>query len=433
MDRRTFLVRSGLAATALTALGAGGGRASAATPERPERPEGPLVPEDLSTWEGIRREFKLDPAVIHMAMFYLASHPRCVREAIARHARGLDADPVRYHHDHVVQFDEGVRLAAAAYLGVEAPDIALTDSTTMGIAMLANGIEVAPAKEILTTIHDHPVTVKSLAYRAKRTGATVRTVALYEDASTVDTDSVVKRLRAEIRPETRVLMCTWVHSCSGVKLPIAAIGEEIRTVNRGRAEADRIILCVDGVHGLGIEDVTIPELGCDFFMGGTHKWIFGPRGTGIFWASPAAQALVSPTIPPFERDPNAKWGRVNTPGGFHAFEHRWAVKEAFEMHGRIGKSRVAARIHALNSQLKEAIARMAHVTLHTPVSPEFSAGINCFEVQGMSPAEVVDRFAAAGIVASASPYTPSYARLAPSLLNDEAQVDSCIRVLERMA
>jgi hypothetical protein len=35
-------------------------------------------------------------------------------------------------------------------------------------------------------------------------------------------------------------------------------------------------------------------------------------------------------------------------------------------------------------------------------------------------------------VASDSPYTPSYARLAPSLLNDESQVEACIRSLEKM-
>jgi selenocysteine lyase/cysteine desulfurase len=429
MDRRSFLVRTGMAAGAVGLFGPCPARGGDGAPARAGCTEGP---EDLSTWEGVRREFDLNPSTIHMSMFYLASHPRCVRDAIDRHRRGLDANPVWYHHSNVVGFDEAVRLAAAAYLGVDAPDIALTGSTTMGLAMLFNGIEVAPGKEILTTIHDHPVTVKSLGYRAKRSGATVRTVALYEEASKAETGAILARLRAEIRPETRVIACTWVHSCTGVKLPIGAMAEAIRTINRSRGAADRIILCVDGVHGLGIEDVTIPELGCDFFVSGTHKWVFGPRGTGLVWASPEFQDLVSPTIPPFERDPEARWGRANTPGGFQAFEHRWAVKEAFELHGRMGKSRVATRIHALNTQLKEAMVRMPHVRLHTPVSVELSAGINCFEVAGLTPAEVVERFTRAGIVASQSPYTPSYARLAPSLLNDESQVEACIRVFKAM-
>ena len=74
-----------------------------------------------------------------------------------------------------------------------------------------------------------------------------------------------------------------------------------------------------------------------------------------------------------------------TPGGFHSFEHRWALGEAFEFHRAIGKAKVAARIHELNRQCKEGLAAMKHVTLHTPLSDECSAGIITFEVAGMKP------------------------------------------------
>ena len=71
-----------------------------------------------------------------------------------------------------------------------------------------------------------------------------------------------------------------------------------------------------------------------------------------------------------------------TPGGFHSFEHRWALGEAFAFHRRIGRERITERIHALATQYKEGLAAMPHVTLHTPLSPALSAGLICFEVQG---------------------------------------------------
>ena len=46
---------------------------------------------------------------------------------------------------------------------------------------------------------------------------------------------------------------------------------------------DQYLLCVDGVHGFAAVDVDLPDLGCDFLAAGTHKWLFGPRGTGILW------------------------------------------------------------------------------------------------------------------------------------------------------
>ena len=133
-----------------------------------------------------------------------------------------------------------------------------------------------------------------------------------------------------------------------------------------------------------------------------------------------------------EADDVAK-GDLMSPGGFHSFEHRWALPAAFELHLQIGKERIQQRIHHLNSLAKAAMADMQHVHLHTPRDPGLSAGIICFEVDGMAPAEVVERFHEHRIVASTSPYKVSYPRLAPSLLNDEEDVEHAMAVLRSMA
>ena len=45
-----------------------------------------------------------------------------------------------------------------------------------------------------------------------------------------------------------------------------------------------------------------------------------------------------------------------TPGGYHDFDHRWALDQAFAFHDRIGRSRVVARTVEQATQLKEGIA-----------------------------------------------------------------------------
>lgn len=213
----------------------------------------------------------------------------------------------------------------------------------------------------------------------------------------------------------------------------------ISEVNRGRNEGSRILLSVDGVHGLGVVDAGLPELGCDIFIAGTHKWMFGPRGTGLVWANERARELIAPVIPPFspvwfedEGDGASTWGMELSPGGFHSFEHRWALNEAFAFHERIGKSRVSSRIHALNRSLKDELAGMGHVTLHTPRSDALSAGMVCFEVAGMDPWEVVGRLGERGILGSTTPYEVTYARLAPGLLNTEGEVEAAARAVREL-
>ena len=428
MRRRDFIRQASLLVGTAPALGA-------LTPVVQRDPSSVFDPAD---WSDVRDQFALTRSRIHMASFLLASHPRPVAAAIERHRKGFDEDPATYWEEHFQTAEPSVQAAAGEYLGADPAHIALTDSTTMGLGLVYGGLRLEPDQEILTTPHGHWATVESLRLRAERTGATVREVALYDDPAETSVEDVVRRMRAAITERTRVLAVTWVHSSTGVKLPLAAMAAALEDVNATRDENDRVLFCVDGVHGLGIEDVTMDDLGCDFFIAGTHKWMFGPRGTGLIWGRAAAWEALAPIIPSFgpsvgvwigalpPNNPYVTPGTRHTPGGFHSFEHRWALGEAFQFHLDIGKTRVQERIHALNTQAKKALAAMPHVRLYTPMSPDLSAGIICFDVDGRSPTEVVAHLHEQGIVASTSPYRVSYARIAPSLINTEAEVDRTV-------
>ncbi|HWV47045.1 MAG TPA: aminotransferase class V-fold PLP-dependent enzyme [Nitrospira sp.] len=427
IGRRGFLVRTGLALGAAV-LASAYDRASA--DQQPPQ-------SGFKSWDDLRAQFPLSPQLIHLAAFFLASHPTPVRQAIERHRAGLDSDPIGYWYEHEEKEEAKVLQAAADYLGAQPTDIALTDSTTMGLGLLYGGLRLQAGQEILTTIHDHYSTETSLRLRAERTGAKVRQIPLYRALKTVSRDEIIDSLRKGITPATRIVAVTWVHSSTGLKLPIHEMAQAIQAINRSRAEQDRVIFCVDGVHALGVEDFRLSELGCDFLIAGTHKWMFGPRGTGLVWGHPHAWPMAQAIIPTFNSQAFEIWLKNGpphglpqsiymTPGGFHSFEHRWALDEAFTLHQTVGKSKVTQRIYELNQQLKQGLAAMPHVTLHTPISQDLSAGIVCFEVAGMAPRTVVEKLRQRGIVGSVTPYATQYARLAPSLLNSPQEIEKTL-------
>jgi len=76
---------------------------------------------------------------------------------------------------------------------------------------------------------------------------------------------------------------------------------------------------------------------------------------------------------------------------------------------------------------------MKHVTLHTPMSDDVSAGIVTFEVAGKKPDQVVARLLEKRIVATTTPYARSYARLAPGILNTPGDVDTALREIRALA
>lgn len=379
-----------------------------------------------------------------MSAMLIASHPAPVREAIDRHRRQLDANPVVYLEANNRSLQNRARAAAGQYLGVPGDAVALTDSTTMGAALVYNGLRLRYGQEILTTDQDYYITHESLRLAGLRTGATVRKIPLYEDIRTVTEAGLVARLISQITPKTRVLALTWVHSSTGLKLPLPAIAAALAPINAARAEPDRVLLCVDGVHGFGNQDLSFAQLGCDFLFAGCHKWIFGPRGTGVIYGSDAGWRSALPTIPTF-LDSNAysNWisgadpGQCSavrmTPGGFKAFEHLWSVTEAFWLHQNIGRAGVARRTAELATQLKEGLAAMPHVTLVTPRSPQLSAGIVSFDVAGMSAHQAVSRLREWKVIASVAPYARPHVRLTPSIRNFPNEIDFALQAIRAMA
>jgi selenocysteine lyase/cysteine desulfurase len=374
---------------------------------------------DPRSWSSVRAQFAIAPGLHHLAGFVLAPHPRPVREAIERHRRGLDADPFGYLHEHQRELEDAVRAEAARYLGARPGELALTDSTTMGLGLLYGGLRLPAGAEILTTTHDFYATHEALRLRAARDGARVRRVRLYRSAAAASVDEIVSSLTRAVTRRTRLVALSWVHSSTGVKLPIRTIADALR----GRA-----LLAVDAVHALGVESEAVRALGCDFLVAGTHKWLAGPRGTGIVWAREGAWPAARATIPTF--DGSGGFGTAMTPGGYHSFEHRWALADAFAFQRAIGKERVRQRVHTLARRLKDGLAGLPGVTLVTPRNARLSAGIVCADVRGRSAEAVVERlFAEHRVVASVTPYADRYVRFGPGLYSSEADVDATVDAL----
>ena len=422
MRRRSLL--GAAAAAGLVGAAAACDDQPAATPAPAGAP--PLIPTD---WASVRAQFAVSTEIAHLSTFVFATHPAPVRVSIDRHRAGLDADPIGYLHENEARLDERVAVAAAGYLGTRLDDLAFTDSTTMGLGLLYSGLRLGAGEEVLTTEHDFYATHESLRLRAERDGVTVRRARLYADPASATVDEIVGNVTRAVTGRTRVVALTWVHSSTGVKLPIRAIADALR----GRD----VLLCVDAVHGFGAEDAGPVELGCDFLVSGCHKWLLGPRGTGLVWGSERGWARFKPVIPTFDGRAIGGWlgfdggttppGPAATPGGYHSFEHRWALAEAFDFHKAIGRPRVAARTHELASSLKDGLAGIGGLRLATPRSPDLSAGVVCCQVPDIGVDEAVARLRGLKVVASATPYRPSLLRFGTTIVNSEADVEATLK------
>jgi L-cysteine/cystine lyase len=154
-----------------------------------------------------------------------------------------------------------LRPAYAGLLGCEPADVALTTSTTEALSIAVAGLQLERGDEIVTSDEEHPGMLGPLQAARDIRGVTVRVVPLNAVADAVG-------------PATRLVACSHVSWVSGALAPAAL------------AEVDVPVL-LDGAQGVGALPVDVGELGCDLYAGAGQKWLCGPDGTGMLYASPA--------------------------------------------------------------------------------------------------------------------------------------------------
>ena len=276
---------------------------------------------------------------------------------------------------------------------------------------------------MLTTTHDFFSTEDALRLLARRTGAKVRRVDLYDDPAAATVDEMTQRLvdaRHPAHPRGRGDLGALQH-----RRPDAGPGDRRRD---RRPATDVTVLCVDGVHGFAAVDVDLPDLGCDFLATGTHKWLFGPRGTGILWGQRLGTAD--------RADPDVlrpRTGRAGSPP---------AATTTSSTGGRSRtRSSSSERSAATGSwtapssrrpQLKDGLAGIDGITVVTPADPGSRPASSASTSRGTPPANAVLALREPGIVASATPYAPSYLRLGPSIVTSPEQVDQAIAALQEI-
>jgi selenocysteine lyase/cysteine desulfurase len=177
-----------------------------------------------------------------------------------------------------------VRAQAAAFLGCDAEELLITRCTTEGMNTVAQGIRWNTGDRVLTTDQEHHGGSACWDYVAQRHGVEIDRIAIAPEEH--DLDAIVQRLEAAITPRTRVISVSHVITTTGLRMPI----EGIATIARARG-----ILCVvDGAQAAGQIPVDVKALRCHAYATSGHKWLMGPKGTGLLYVAREASDAIRP-------------------------------------------------------------------------------------------------------------------------------------------
>ena len=278
------------------------------------------------------------------------------RDTIAESMRvweELESLPVKFYGKFGAEsLAEKTRTIAARFLGCDLSEMLITNSTTNGMNAVAQGLRLKSGDRILTTDQEHGGGLLGWNYFAKYYGAVIDKVIIPPGENSAE--SILKRIKENIREKTKLISVSHVFSSTGLRMPIA----EISSLARSKG----ILSIVDGAQAAGAIKVNLKELGCDAYATSGHKWLMGPKGTGLLYLSKDVQNVIRPMQ--FEESYNT----YNDGNGVVNLACILGLGKAIEYLESVGVSKVEEHNLSLRNRLYDRLKNLSNLKIVSPAS-----------------------------------------------------------------
>ena len=336
---------------------------------------------DAAFWRLVQKQFRLEPGLIYLNNASLGPSPALVADATESYRRALDAYPSKWMWGGWKDQYEAVRTRGADLLGAYPEEIALIHNTTEGMNLVAFSLDLKAGDEVIVADHEHSSGRIPWEYWQVPKG--VRLVRPTLPLIPSEPEEIVEVYRRAITPRTRVISMCHVVNTNGMILPVKEVSAMARELG--------ILVAVDGAQAPGHIDVDLHDLGCDYYASSAHKWLFSPKGVGVFYARQESQPLLRPLVVAhgWEDQSIRRLENYNT----RNLPEVLGLGVAFDFQQLLGTKRRSSRILALKHSLRNQLADDPRFSIRTPADDGLSAGITTIEVVGWDVSEVASMLA----------------------------------------
>lgn len=375
---------------------------------------------------------RLTPATENYAYFQTSGFspkPDPVIEEVVRLTRFYSQGPALPGiYAKMLDILESTRAKVAQSLNATAEEIILSENTTIGINIVANGIDWQPGDNLILTNHEHPGNRIPWYNFIKRYGVQLRFLTVYDDE-----EQMLDELEGLIDGRTRLLSISHVSRRTGHRLPAQAITD--------LAHRHDIPVLWDGAQSYGAIPIDVKALDCDFYTFSGHKYMMAPQGTGgcyirrdrIEWVKPSWIGSHSQKdfdlvggLTLLDEAKRFEFGTRNLAdqGGFG---------KALDLWQEIGWAHVFAAIEAYTDRMKAALVALPGVVLETPLPYAKSAGIVTVSVPGFTSAGLsASLLEHERMLVSSLEHDTSMIRISTHVFNTDEEIDRLVSGIQRI-
>lgn len=288
-----------------------------------------------------RKEFPILARTVYMISHSLGAMPRGVYDRLQEYAdtwatRGIRAWAEGWWEMPITTGDKIARI-----IGAEPGSVAMHQNVSVCQSIILSCFDLRQKRnKIVYEALNFPSVMYVYVAHAKAAGARVVEVPS-DDGITIDTE----RLLAAIDEETLLVPISHVLFKSGYIQDAQAV------IDKAHAVGAQVVL--DVYQSAGTVPFNAKDLGVDFVVGGSVKWLCGGPGAGYLYVHPALRATLEPQVTgwmahraPFAFEP----GEIDYAADIHRFLHGspaipalYATESGYNIINEIGVERIRAK------------------------------------------------------------------------------------------
>ncbi|MFB5610113.1 MAG: aminotransferase class V-fold PLP-dependent enzyme [Nitrosarchaeum sp.] len=319
-----------------------------------------------------------------------------------------------------------IRKTIAKIISCQPDEIVLTQSTTDGINIVANGMSFDSKSNIIIRGMTHEHHANFYPWIKLKEKISIKSLSIDKDGFFKLDD-----LESNIDNDTKLVALSHALYNTGSILPI----EEITKVL-----SDRVPFFIDGAQTVGCIDVNISKMKCNFMSFNGSKWLCGPMGTGLFYCNRKSSELLEPKTIGGESaiiydDSNLAFKELpdKFQTGFRNYVGIVGLESSANYLLNFGLDNIRKKNQYLSNLFREELSKIPNIILYGPEDPNHRTSIVSFNISGLDAEKIVEKLEKQNIIlALREIIDKKIVRASPHFFNTESEILQVIDAIKKL-
>lgn len=318
-----------------------------------------------------------------------------------------------------------VRNIISKFISCQPDEIVLTQSTTDGINIVANGIDFEPNSNIIIRGMSHEHHSNFYPWINLKEKITVKNLPIDKDGFFKLND-----LESMLDDDTKLVSLSHALYNTGSILPVQKIGELLKDIP----------FFIDSAQTVGCIEVDVSKINCDFMSFNGSKWLCGPMGTGLFYCRRSANELLTPSTIGGEsaivfNESNLAFKELpdKFQTGFRNYVGIVGLESSARYLDKFGIQNIREKNQYLSNILREELSKLPHIILYGSEDSDNRTSIVSFNIKGINAQDVVDILEKRNIVLAVREIIDEkIVRASPHFFNTESEILQVIEAIKKL-